>query len=89
MRKAVEARLGCASMTAALMGSVQKDRAGVASGVLNAARQVGVALGAAVFGALLAMIYPFEAGMRAVLSVATAIFVLAAPLAWSSFKDCA
>ena len=72
------------AVTAALIGSVAKDRAGIASGVLNAARQAGVALGVAVFGALLAMIHPFEAGMRTVLGVAAAIFLPCLPLAWSA-----
>jgi hypothetical protein len=40
-------------MTAAAMGSVRVDKAGVASGVLNSFRQVGGALGIAVMGAIL------------------------------------
>jgi MFS family permease len=40
-------------MSAAAMGSVTVDKAGVASGVLNAFRQVGGALGIAVMGAIL------------------------------------
>jgi EmrB/QacA subfamily drug resistance transporter len=40
-------------MTAAAMGSVPIDKAGVSSGVLNAFRQVGGALGIAVMGAIL------------------------------------
>jgi len=40
-------------MTAAAMGSVALDKAGVASGVLNTFRQVGGALGIAVMGAIL------------------------------------
>lgn len=40
--------------TAALMGTVNKDQAGIAAGTLNAARQVGAALGVALFGGLLA-----------------------------------
>ena len=41
-------------MSAAAMGAVSVDKAGVASGVLNTFRQVGVALGIAVMGAILA-----------------------------------
>jgi len=37
-------------MTASLLGSVSRDRAGVASGVLNAVRQAGGAIGVALFG---------------------------------------
>lgn len=40
--------------TSALMGTVDKHRAGIAAGTLNAARQVGAALGVALFGGLLA-----------------------------------
>jgi DHA2 family methylenomycin A resistance protein-like MFS transporter len=40
--------------TGAMMQTVEKDRAGIAAGVLNAARQSGAALGVAIFGALIA-----------------------------------
>jgi hypothetical protein len=39
-------------MSAAVMGSAPVDKAGVASGVLNTFRQVGVALGIAITGAI-------------------------------------
>src|SRR5262249_14507489 len=39
-------------MSAAVMGSAPIDKAGVASGVLNTFRQVGVALGIAITGAI-------------------------------------
>lgn len=67
--------------TATLMSAVDKSQAGIAAGVLNAARQTGVALGIAVFGSFLAMFYPFEAGLRAILCVA-AILPLMSILAW-------
>jgi Na+-transporting NADH:ubiquinone oxidoreductase subunit NqrD len=41
-------------MSAAAMGAAPVDKAGVASGVLNTFRQVGVALGIAVTGAIVA-----------------------------------
>src|ERR687884_1562597 len=41
-------------MSAAAMGAVSVDKAGVASGVLNTFRQVGVALGIAIMGAIIA-----------------------------------
>src|SRR5262249_57158869 len=41
-------------MTAAAMGAVPVDKAGVGSGVLNSFRQVGGSLGIAVMGAILA-----------------------------------
>ena len=41
-------------MTAAAMGAVPVDKAGVGSGVLNTMRQVGGALGIAIMGAIVA-----------------------------------
>jgi DHA2 family methylenomycin A resistance protein-like MFS transporter len=61
------------AVAAALMATVDKDRAGIASGVLNSARQTGAALGVAIFGALLAAFQPFDAGLNAVLWLATGI----------------
>jgi Na+/melibiose symporter-like transporter len=40
-------------MSAAVMGAAPVDKAGVASGVLNTFRQVGVALGIAIMGAII------------------------------------
>jgi MFS family permease len=40
-------------MSAAVMGTVDVDKAGVASGVLNTSRQIGGALGIALMGAIL------------------------------------
>jgi MFS transporter, DHA2 family, methylenomycin A resistance protein len=45
--------LAMPAMTAVAIGSVVPDRVGLASGILNAARQTGGALGVAVLGALL------------------------------------
>jgi DHA2 family methylenomycin A resistance protein-like MFS transporter len=54
-------------MTSSLLATVPRARAGVASGVLNAARQAGGAIGVALFGALMArtetgIAYAFAAG---------------------------
>jgi DHA2 family methylenomycin A resistance protein-like MFS transporter len=46
--------LAMPAMTAVVVGSVGRERAGLASGILNAARQSGGALGVALLGALLA-----------------------------------
>jgi DHA2 family methylenomycin A resistance protein-like MFS transporter len=68
--------LGCAltvpPLTAAMMDAVPAKRAGLAAGVLNAARQVCGGLGIAVFGALLG--HGFETGMR--LSLLVGAFLL-------------
>jgi len=44
--------LGVPAMTTTVMASVEKQQSGIASGVLNAARQAGGAIGVALFGAL-------------------------------------
>ncbi|AMO96565.1 major Facilitator Superfamily protein [Collimonas fungivorans] len=67
--------------TAALMATVEPERAGVAAGVLNSARQTGAALGVAIFGALVAAVHPFLAGLHTVLWVSAGV-TLAAALAW-------
>lgn len=71
--------LGCAltvpPLTAVMMDAVPAERAGLAAGVLNAARQVAGGLGIAVFGALVNG--GFTTGMRASLLLGAALFVLA------------
>ncbi|MFC3656434.1 MFS transporter [Xanthomonas hyacinthi] len=67
--------------TAPAMGTVEKDRAGVAAAVLNSARQTGAALGVAIFGTLIAEMRTFEAGMHVVLCVSVGVSILAA-MAW-------
>jgi MFS transporter, DHA2 family, methylenomycin A resistance protein len=62
-------------MTASLLGSVSRPRAGVASGVLNAVRQAGGAIGVALFGGLAAH------GSAAVFLLAAILLVLAAAIA--------
>ncbi|MFI5974346.1 MFS transporter [Streptomyces sp. NPDC051452] len=70
--------LGCAltvpPLTAAMMDAVPADRAGLAAGVLNAARQVSGGLGIAVFGALVAD--GFEAGLRVSLAISAALLTV-------------
>jgi DHA2 family methylenomycin A resistance protein-like MFS transporter len=72
----IGAGLAIPPLTTALMEAVSAARAGLAAGVLNAARQLGSAVGVAVFGSLLAG--SFVGGMhRAVLISAAAILVSA------------
>lgn len=63
--------------TAALMGAADQAHSGIASGVLNTARQVGAATGVALFGALIADDGHFLAGMRAALLVSAGVLVIA------------
>jgi DHA2 family methylenomycin A resistance protein-like MFS transporter len=70
--------LGCAltvpPLTAAMMDAVPAERAGLAAGVLNSARQTAGALGIAVFGALVSD--GFVAGMRLSLVISAALLAL-------------
>jgi len=70
--------LGCAltvpPLTAVMMEAVPAERAGLAAGVLNSARQVGGGLGIAVFGALVSG--GFVAGMRVSLGIGAALFAV-------------
>ena len=68
--------LAAPPLTAALLEAVPADRSGLASGVLNAARQLGGALGVALFGALTVGAAGFVDGMH--LSVTIGALVLAA-----------
>ncbi|WP_374991089.1 MFS transporter [Streptomyces sp. LHD-70] len=70
--------LGCAltipPLTAAMMEAVPAERAGVAAGVLNAARQVSGGLGIATFGALLAE--DFLPGLRVSMLISAGLLAL-------------
>ncbi|WP_251092847.1 MFS transporter [Streptomyces sp. Caat 7-52] len=74
----VPVALGCAltipPLTAVMMDAVPAERAGLAAGVLNAARQVAGGLGIAVFGTLVNG--GFVAGLRASLAGSAALFAL-------------
>jgi MFS transporter, DHA2 family, methylenomycin A resistance protein len=74
--------LAMPAMTAAVVGTAGPQRAGVASGVLNAARQAGGALGVAVLGSLLAATGHGRLSLLVPLSVATAGYLVAVWLAW-------
>jgi MFS transporter, DHA2 family, methylenomycin A resistance protein len=69
------------AVTAPAIGTVKRDRAGVAAGVLNSARQTGAALSVAICGTLVATSPSAEIGMRAALLVAAAVSIVTA-LCW-------
>ena len=68
--------------TTAVLDAVPADRAGLAAGVLNAARQIGGVIGVAVLGGLVAATGPAViSGFRVAVSIAGAAFWLAAAVA--------
>jgi MFS transporter, DHA2 family, methylenomycin A resistance protein len=73
------------AMTAAVVGAAGAEHAGVASGVLNAARQSGGALGVAVLGSLLGRGHALS--LHVPLLVATAGYLVAIALAWTTIRD--
>jgi len=68
------------------MDTVDKNRAGIAAGVLNSARQTGAALGVAVFGALLTTPGQFVRGMHTAMTMAAAVSLTAALVWWFASK---
>ena len=66
--------------TAAVMEAAPEDRSGLASGTLNAARQMGGVVGVALLGTLVAQRTDFTAGLHAGLAIAAGAFGLAALL---------
>jgi len=75
------------SMTAALLGSVETTRSGLASGTLNTARQTGSVIGVALFGALANGNLIDGLHLSIVLSIALAIITVAASRAVGSETD--
>jgi MFS transporter, DHA2 family, methylenomycin A resistance protein len=65
-------------MTAALLEAVEPERSGVASGVLNAARQLGGAIGVATFGGLVPDPAHFQSGMRLSLFIGAGVLLTTA-----------
>jgi DHA2 family methylenomycin A resistance protein-like MFS transporter len=67
--------------TTAVMEAAPPERAGLASGTLNAARQVGGVLGVALLGTLVAHRMTFVPGLRADMAIAAGAFLAGAFLA--------
>jgi MFS family permease len=77
-------------LAAAMVGVLSSDRAGLASGINNTFRQLGIAVGIAALGAVLEshvdLVHPdaagFAAGLDAAFLIAALVAFAAAPLAW-------
>ena len=80
--------LAMPAMTAVVVGAAGSEHAGVASGILNAARQSGGALGVALLGSLLASSGPggHALSLHVPLAAAAAGYVLAAALAGAAIR---
>jgi DHA2 family methylenomycin A resistance protein-like MFS transporter len=66
------------AMTAALLGSVETSRSGIASGTLNTARQAGSVIGVALFGSIAAT--SLVSGLHLALMISIALALAAAAL---------
>jgi MFS transporter, DHA2 family, methylenomycin A resistance protein len=69
-------------LTSTLLGSVEKQRSGIAAGVLNATRQTGSVLGVALFGSLAGAPDAFMTGMHASLIISACLLLAAAAAIW-------
>jgi MFS transporter, DHA2 family, methylenomycin A resistance protein len=76
--------LAMPAMTAAVVSAVGPEHAGVASGILNAARQSGGALGVAVLGSLLGSGRALS--LHVPLAVAAVGYLIALVLAWTTIR---
>ncbi|WP_246542210.1 MFS transporter [Collimonas antrihumi] len=76
--------LAVPAMTTSILSSVEKARAGTASAVLNTARQVGGAVGVAVFGALVSDSFGGDAiaGVKIAMLTATILLLMAAGMGY-------
>jgi MFS transporter, DHA2 family, methylenomycin A resistance protein len=72
--------------TAAVMGAAPPERAGLASGALNASRQVGGAVGVALLGALVAAQRSFTPGMALAMLLAAVAFAVGGALSATSVR---
>ena len=77
--------LAVPAMTTAILSSVDRARSGVASAVLNAARQVGGAIGVAAFGALISgsAAEQITSGLKIAALTAAALLIIATLIALS------
>jgi DHA2 family methylenomycin A resistance protein-like MFS transporter len=76
-------------LTSMLLGSVDKAYSGIASGVLNSARQTGSVIGVALFGAFVSGQGDFISGTHMALMVSGGLLIVSAVLALWGRKDVA
>lgn len=74
-------------MTSALLATVDRKQSGVASGVLNTARQVGSVIGVALFGSLIANRDQFLPGLHLALYISAAVLLIGAVSAFIGIRD--
>jgi len=67
--------------TSPALGTVEKNRAGIAAAVLNSARQSGAALGVAIFGTLISTSHLFQTAMNVALA-SVVVLSAAAVIVW-------
>lgn len=72
--------------TAPALGTVDRQRVGIAAATLNAARQTGAALGVAVFGTFVASAATFQVAMQLTLIVAVCLATFAAMVWWMTSR---
>jgi DHA2 family methylenomycin A resistance protein-like MFS transporter len=83
------------AISAVAMGAIEVERAGVASGILNTARQVGAALGLAALGSIATAVASgsfrdpedFVSGMRAAMLVGGGLALTASLLTWRAGRS--
>jgi MFS transporter, DHA2 family, methylenomycin A resistance protein len=69
-------------LTSTLLGSVEKQRSGIAAGVLNATRQTGSVLGVALFGSLAGQANALLPGTHVSLVISAGLLLVAAAAIW-------
>jgi DHA2 family methylenomycin A resistance protein-like MFS transporter len=76
------------TMTNATLSSVEASRAGIASGALNSARQMGGMLGVSVFAHLIrdTAAQPFMHGMHVAIGMSAGLLVVASALCWFGLR---
>ncbi|KAF1069477.1 MAG: Multidrug resistance protein Stp [Pseudomonas citronellolis] len=73
--------------TAPALDTVPAGLAGIAAAALNAARQVGAALGVAVFGTLIAVLQPFETALQVIQGIIVLASLVAMFSGWLSLEE--